>query len=98
MGQRTVSFKLGFSHRRQNNNLYPYHKVREQWFTHEHARKRVLFGNWLLQNLGSDGPKEKWLKFSDFSAYIRTQPRHTSKNHVVYAREKSDIRSLLSKR
>ena len=32
------------------------------------------------------------------SAYIRTQPRHNSKNHVVYAKktEKSQIRSLLS--
>ena len=51
-----------------------------------------------MKNLPDDGAKGKWLKFwnTDFSAYIRTQPRHNSKNHVVYAKQKSDVRSLLS--
>ena len=58
----------------------------------------MKYGKWLLKNFGSDGSKGKWLKFvnTDFSAIIRTHPRHNSKNHVCYAKDKSEIRSLLS--
>ena len=39
-----------------------------------------------------------WRKLinTDFSAIIRTHPRHNSKNNVVYCREKGDIRDKLA--
>ena len=102
-GQRSAALKLGINKQSvgnilKENGLFPYHKVREQSFTENHAKERVQFGKWLLKNLGSDGTKGKWLKFlnNDFSAYLRTQPRHNSKNHVVYAKQKSDIRAKLA--
>ena len=102
-GQRAVALKLGISqmsvsHILKEQGIQCYHKVREQSMSKKHMVDRVKFGKWFLQNFGSDGTKGKWLKFvnTDFSAYVRTEPHHNTKNDVVYSKDKSDIRELLA--
>ena len=43
----------------------------------------------------SVGHKMDRVKY-DFSAIVRTHPRHNSKNNVVFAKDKEDVRSLLA--
>lgn len=102
-GQNNVATKIDVSqssvHRiLKEHDIKPYHKVREQSLTERHMADRVTFGRWLLEKFGHDGSKGQWLFVvnTDFSAYVRTEPRHNSKNDVVYAKDKENIRQLLS--
>ena len=67
-GLRNVSKKLDISYGSVRNilkesGIKAYHKQREQAFTKDHKVDRVKYGKWLLNNLGKDGSKGKWLTF-----------------------------------
>ena len=102
-GQRNTAKKLNISQSSvsrilKHRGIKCFHKRREQAMNEVHKMNRVKYGKWLLRNLGTDGRKGKWLRFfnTDFSAILRTHPRHNSKNNVAYARDKNDIRDLLA--